>query len=74
MASIDRTVYPRFRPSLTANELHGLYCPSDDEREFISGIAQRPLTAFRRLFAKTRRRGTSLWQSSLKAVYKTTVF
>jgi hypothetical protein len=73
MASIERTAYPRFNPSLTANELHALYCPSDDEREFISGIAQRPLTAFRRLFAKTRRRGTSSWQGPLKAVYKTSI-
>ena len=35
MASIERTAYPHFKPSLTANELHTLYCPTDDERAFI---------------------------------------
>jgi TnpA family transposase len=40
MASIERTAYPCFKPSLTANELHALYCPSDDERDFISAQAR----------------------------------
>jgi TnpA family transposase len=40
MASIERTAYPRFKPSLTANELHALYCPTDEEREFISTHAR----------------------------------
>src|SRR5262249_6848010 len=35
MASIERTAYPRFKSSLTATELHALYCPTDDERAFI---------------------------------------
>src|SRR4029450_13788239 len=32
MASIDRTAYPRFRSSLTAHELQGLYRPSHEEQ------------------------------------------
>jgi hypothetical protein len=32
MASIERTAYPRFKPSLTTNELQALYCPTDEER------------------------------------------
>jgi hypothetical protein len=36
MASIERTAYPRFKPSLTANELQTLYCPTDDERALIA--------------------------------------
>lgn len=35
MASIERTAYPRFKQSLTANELHTLYYPTDEEREFV---------------------------------------
>jgi hypothetical protein len=40
MASIERTAYPRFKPSLTTNELHALYCPTDEERDFISTYAR----------------------------------
>ena len=40
MASIERTAYPRFKPSLTAHELHTLYCPTDDERAFIATHAR----------------------------------
>jgi len=40
MASIERTAYPRFKPSLTANELQTLYCPTDDERAFIATHAR----------------------------------
>ena len=40
MASIERTAYPRFKPSLTAHELHTLYCPTDDERAFIATYAR----------------------------------
>jgi TnpA family transposase len=40
MASIERTAYPRFKPSLTANELHALYGPTDDERAFIATHAR----------------------------------
>jgi TnpA family transposase len=40
MASIERTAYPRFKPSLTATELHALYCPTDEEREFIATHAR----------------------------------
>jgi len=36
MASIERTAYPRFKPSLTATKLHALPCPTDDERAFIT--------------------------------------
>jgi Domain of unknown function (DUF4158) len=40
MASIERTAYPRFKPSLTAHELHALYCPTDEELNFISTQAR----------------------------------
>jgi len=40
MASIDRTAYPRFRSSLTADELQTLYCPSDEEQRFVSTYAR----------------------------------
>ena len=40
MASIERTAYPRFKPSLTADELQTLYCPTDDERTFIAAHAR----------------------------------
>jgi hypothetical protein len=40
MASIERTAYPRFKPSLTATEIHALYCPTDDERAFIATHAR----------------------------------
>lgn len=35
MASIERTAYPRFKPSLSTHEFHALYCPTDEERDFI---------------------------------------
>jgi hypothetical protein len=35
MASIARTAYPRFKPSLTANELQTLYEPTEEERNFV---------------------------------------
>jgi len=40
MASIDRTAYPRFRLSLTADELQTLYYPSDEEQFFVSKYAR----------------------------------
>ncbi len=40
MASIERTAYPRFKPSLSANELQTLYCPTDDERALIATHAR----------------------------------
>ena len=40
MASIERTAYPRFKPSLSATELHALYCPTDEERAFIATHAR----------------------------------
>ena len=40
MASIDRTAYPRFRLSLTADELQTLYYPSDEEQLFVSKYAR----------------------------------
>jgi hypothetical protein len=33
MASIERTAYPRFKPSLTAKELQALYEPTEEERD-----------------------------------------
>jgi Domain of unknown function (DUF4158) len=40
MASIERTAYPRFKPTLTATELHTLYCPTDEERDFVAAHAR----------------------------------
>ena len=40
MASIERTAYPRFKPSLTTNELHSLYEPTEEERDFIATYAR----------------------------------
>jgi TnpA family transposase len=40
MASIERTAYPRFKPSLTANELQTLYDPTEEERDFVSTHAR----------------------------------
>ncbi len=40
MASIERTAYPRFKPSLTANELQTLYEPTEEERDFVSTHAR----------------------------------
>ena len=40
MASIERTAYPRFKPSLTTNELHILYEPTEEERDFIATYAR----------------------------------
>jgi TnpA family transposase len=40
MASIERTAYPRFKSSLTANELHTLYHPTDEEQNFITQHAR----------------------------------
>lgn len=40
MAAIDRTAYPRFHSSLTANELQVLYRPSDEEQQFVTTYAR----------------------------------
>jgi Domain of unknown function (DUF4158) len=40
MASIERTAYPRFKPSLTANELQTLDDPTEEERDFVSTHAR----------------------------------
>jgi hypothetical protein len=40
MASIERTAYPRFKSTLTATELHSLYCPTDEERDFVAAHAR----------------------------------
>ncbi len=40
MASIDRTAYPRFKSSLTANELEALYRPTDEDQLFVSKHAR----------------------------------
>jgi len=36
MASIDRTAYPRFHATLSAQELQTLYAPTEAEREFVT--------------------------------------
>ena len=36
MASIERTAYPRFKASLSAQELQTLYAPTEEEREFVA--------------------------------------
>ena len=36
MASIARTAYPRFRATLSAQELQTLYAPTEEEREFVA--------------------------------------
>jgi hypothetical protein len=35
MASIEWTAYPRFTSLLSAQELHTLYHPTDEERHFV---------------------------------------
>jgi Domain of unknown function (DUF4158) len=40
MASTERTAYPHFKPSLTANELETLYNPTEEERDFVSTHAR----------------------------------
>ena len=35
MASIERTAYPRFTSALTAHELEELYCPTEEDLEFV---------------------------------------
>jgi TnpA family transposase len=40
MASIERTAYPRFKPSLTASELQTLYEPTEEERALVSTHAR----------------------------------
>jgi hypothetical protein len=40
MTAIERTAYLRFKSSLTANELQNLYCPTDEERDFIATQAR----------------------------------
>ena len=36
MASIERTAYPRFKASLSTQELQTLYAPTEEEREFVA--------------------------------------
>jgi Domain of unknown function (DUF4158) len=36
MASIERTAYPRFKATLSAQELQTLYAPTEEEREFVA--------------------------------------
>ena len=42
MASIERTAYPRFTSPLTAQELKDLYCPSEEDRAFVSAQTTEP--------------------------------
>jgi hypothetical protein len=42
MASIERTAYPRFKLSLTANELQTPYEPTEEERDFVSTRGVKP--------------------------------
>ncbi len=39
MASIERTVYPRFKRQMSARELHEAFTPSADDRVFVAGLA-----------------------------------
>src|SRR5688572_26739503 len=39
MASIERTAYPRFKSALTAHELEALYCPTEEDFDFVYGRA-----------------------------------
>ena len=36
MASIERTAYPRFKATLSTQELQTLYAPTEEEREFVA--------------------------------------
>ena len=40
MASIERTAYPRFTASLSAQELQTLYAPTEEERDFVTTHAR----------------------------------
>jgi hypothetical protein len=42
MASIERTAYPRFKSALTARELEELYCPTEEDLEFVYKRADNP--------------------------------
>jgi len=42
MASIERTAYPRFKSALTAQELEELYCPTEEDLDFVYGRADNP--------------------------------
>jgi TnpA family transposase len=42
MAAIERTAYPRFTSALTARELEELYCPTEEDLEFVSTRADDP--------------------------------
>ena len=42
MASIERTAYPRFTSALTAHELEELYCPTEEDLEFVYKRAEDP--------------------------------
>ncbi|MFG2680017.1 hypothetical protein [Streptomyces sp. NPDC048392] len=39
MTSIERTAYPRFKPLITAHELHLFFSPTRDELEWAAGAA-----------------------------------
>jgi hypothetical protein len=39
MTAIDRTAYPRFKETYTAQELHALYTPTPEEIELINNAA-----------------------------------
>ena len=41
MASIERTAYPRFKRTHTAQELDALYTPNNDELSFSRALARR---------------------------------
>jgi len=42
MTTVERTAYPRFKRTLTEQELTDVYTLSDEERRFINGIATTP--------------------------------
>ena len=43
MASIERTAYPRFKATLSAQELQTLYAPTEEERDFVATHARNTI-------------------------------
>lgn len=41
--TIERTAYPRFTSALTAHELDELYCPTEEDLEFVGKRADDPI-------------------------------
>ena len=43
MASIERTAYPRFKATLSTQELQTLYAPTEEEQEFVATHARNAI-------------------------------